>query len=109
MKTLNLFLEKTSTRNRAGVREQEPGASLASLEVLLTNLKTGGQIHTTHTLLRHTRVSIESGFLTNNRSSTAEETVDEKIKARISKITNQRGCPICSTYVVQATETILEM
>ena len=50
-----------STRNPAGVRELEPGASLAAVEVPLTFLKQGAPTNYTH---KHTVVSTESGSLT---------------------------------------------
>ena len=58
-------------------------------------------------------------FRENNRSSPVEETVDEKIKARISKISNlnpdriladeSRYWVILPIHLVQASEAILEM
>jgi hypothetical protein len=44
-----LMPQPTSAINRAGVRDQEPGASLALVEVLLTILQTGERytLHTT--------------------------------------------------------------
>ena len=58
-------------------------------------------------------------FRENNRSSPAEETVDEKIKARISEITNLKPNQITadksgywvmlSIHTVQASEAILDM
>ena len=41
--------DKTNMRHQAGVREQEPGGSLASVEVSLTTLETGDRYTHTHT------------------------------------------------------------
>ena len=42
-------VSKTSTRNQAGVRELEPGTSLASVEVSLTILMMGDTHYKVHT------------------------------------------------------------
>ena len=68
-------------RNQVGVRELEPGTSLASVEVSLTIQKKGGHINRQTHKCVYTIHCIEPGSLTKKCHNSAPEQKMKKIRA----------------------------